>query len=169
VTQTFQAIDSGRLTLPANAARSLICPLITATVFQSMTNPSATPAQAQLRVAPSITFESTVLSDPRAVDPSTHLPYNGEITVSYTSHFVSTTLAPGASDFRQLSATRACIGGLSRQSLIQSYGLPADLADKFFQKPMTLHLNLVNGSARLVDFAEIYYGVRVLGDGLGRP
>lgn len=162
--QTFATTDVGRMTLPANSAHSLFCPQITLSVYREFDNVTAAASLASFRFQPTLTFESTVLSDPRAVDPATHLPYNGEITIAYSSDASITTLQPGALDVRQQNYTRGCIGGLNKQSLIQGYGLPADLAAKFFQKPVTIHLNVANGRAQLVDFANVFYGVRMLGD-----
>jgi hypothetical protein len=164
VVSSFQATDIGRLTLPANSAHSLICPLFTISMYQSLINPSASAALGLFQFEVSLTFESTVLSDPRAVDPTTHAPYNGELTVAYSGATTNTTLQPAAVDVRQQAYTRGCIAGINKQALIQSYGLPSDLAEKFFQQPMTVHLNLPAGSASLVDFGYVYYGARLLGD-----
>ena len=38
------------------------------------------------------------------------------------------------------------------------------MAERFFHQPLTVHLNLASGRARLVDYADLYYGVRLLGD-----
>jgi len=164
VVTNFEAIDVGRLTLPADSAHSLLCPMFTLSLYQSLSNPSAAAALGLFHFAPSLTFESIVLSNPRAIDPTTHLPYNGELTIAYSGYTTDTTLQPAAVDVRQQAYTRGCIGGLNKQALIQSYGLPADLAEQFFRQPITVHLNLPAGRASLVDFAYVYYGVRLLGD-----
>ena len=54
-------------------------------------------------------------------------------------------------------------GLVSKQSLMQNYGLSEAQARQFFKKPTTLRLN-VEGSAQFVGDASLYFGLRVVGD-----
>jgi hypothetical protein len=65
---------------------------------------------------------------------------------------------------RSHNNTRFCIGGLiSKQTLIESFGLTAAQADDFFRKPMTLRLNIIL-STTFKDPALAFYGLRLFGD-----
>jgi len=55
----------------------------------------------------------------------------------------------------------ACL--VSKQSLVQNYGLSDARARQFFKKPTTLRLN-IHGSAQFVGDASLYFGLRIVGD-----
>lgn len=161
---TFRVDDLDVLVLPARSSRSLLCHWQTPVTSYRASNPTGIAESFQFRVTPVYRIESPVLLEPGLVDPGTGLPYNGVIELGLTSMFKFQTLAPGDSSSELLTGTRMCIGGLvSRANLIQSYGLSATQADRFFREPITIRLG-ISGSARLVDSATINIGTRFVGD-----
>lgn len=164
-TTSFNYGDLGRITLPARSARSLICAVMTAQIAHGLSNTGVGNVNGIVRVRPGLVVESEVLNDPRAIDANTGLPFNGQINFGGLggSYLLSRTLVPGADDVESRSYTRFCIGGLSQRGLVEGYGLPADLAAKFFRQPITLRLS-ASGQVRQSSFLDFGYGVRLFGD-----
>lgn len=163
-TTAYAFQDLGRITLPARATKTLICASITPLYVYGLANTTAGPANAVVQFRPTLRVESTVLNDPQAIDPNTGLPYGGFIEFGQGGNLlISKTLAAGASETVSTGFTRQCIAGLSRQQLIDGYGLPASLADKFFRNPITIRVN-VSGRNTLTQFGSVVFGVRLYGD-----
>jgi hypothetical protein len=120
---------------------------------------------ARLTVVPSVTVENPVLDDPSLIDPNTGLPFGGSLLTAVTSsERFEVPLTPGQHLFQRERDSAVCIAGLvSKQSLMQNYGLSEAQARQFFKKPTTLRLN-VEGSAQFVGDASLYFGLRVVGD-----
>lgn len=156
--------DLGRITLAARATKTLICAAITPVYSYGLYNPLAGPANAVVQFRPTLRVESTVLNDPAAIDPTTGLPYGGHLDFGQGGNLlISKTLAAGATETVASSFSRQCISGLSRQQLIDGYGLSPSLADKFFRNPITIRIN-ANGRSVLGQFGSVVYGVRLYGD-----
>jgi hypothetical protein len=163
-TTAVQARDIGRIHLPARAASSLLCHSITAFPLWQFSNGTGGPGQASFSFTTGVTVESEVLNDPSLIDPNTGLPFNGAFDVAFNLIVDRQTIQPGDLVQRRQGFTRGCVGGLvSKQGLMQVYGLTAAQADDFFKKPMTLRLNATL-STRFSDNTFVFFGLRVLGD-----
>lgn len=162
---TFDLPDIGRMTLPGKTSHNILCHWTSANGVYSLFNGMGVNANARITLHPYLVVESSVLSNPLLIDPTTGLPFNGSLTtVPGTTYSDAQTLAPNARSTQRMSDSRVCIGGaISRQGLIQGYGLTSAQVDDFFRNPITLKFGL-SGSAQLVDFASLIYGVRIMGD-----
>jgi hypothetical protein len=162
---SFDLPDIGRMWLPGKSSHNILCHWTSANGVYSLLNGTGVSANGRITLAPYLRIESTVLSDPLMIDPTTGLPFNGAlVTAPGTTYSDAQTLAPNARVTRRLSDSRVCIGGaISRQGLIDGYGLTNAQVDAFFKNPMTIKFGL-RGSASLVDFASMIYAVRIMGD-----
>ena len=161
----FSFYDIGRIKLPKNASNSLLCYWFSPVLAISYDNPTAAPVVARLNYVPTVTVENAVLNDPSLIDPNTGLPFGGSLLTAVTSsERFEVPLAAGQHLFERERDSAVCIAGLiSKQSLMQNYGLSEAQARQFFKKPTTLRLN-VEGSAQFVGDASLYFGLRVVGD-----
>jgi hypothetical protein len=164
-TTTFAFDDVGHVTLPRNAANSLMCYWFSPYLQVDYANPTTTAAIAELSYVPTVTVENPVLDDPALIDPNTGLPFGGSLLTGMTSSArYEVPLAAGQHSLQRDRDSAVCIAGLiSRQSLMQNYGLSDAQARQFFRKPTTLRLN-VHGSAQFVGDASLYFGLRIVGD-----
>jgi hypothetical protein len=159
---TFDFPDLGSVALPARSSNSLICHWQTPIVVYTAYNPGTTPQEFNFRVTPYYTIESDVLDG--LSDPTTGVPYGGEIELGLTGIFTAQTLAPEAYVSDMYTGTRACIGGLiSKESLQANFGLTEAQADDFFRGPVTIRMG-IRGSALMLQDASIYIGTRFVGD-----
>lgn len=161
----FSFYDVGRIKLPRNATNSLLCYWFSPVLMIDYDNPTAAPAVARLSYVPTVTVENPVLDDPSLIDPNTGLPFGGSLLSAVTSsERFEVPLAAGQHLLERERDSAVCIAGLiSKQTLMQNYGLSEALARQFFKKPTTLRLN-VEGSAQFVGDASLYFGLRVVGD-----
>ena len=162
---TFSFTDLGHIALPEKAANSLLCYWLSPVLNVSYGNSTAAPVVADLRISPTLTVENPVLSTPGLIDPTTGLPFGGQLLTGMTSsqHF-QVPLPPGVHISERKRDSAVCIAGfLSQKALVETYGLTADQAKDFFKKPTTVRLNL-SGSARYIDAASLYFGFRIIGD-----
>lgn len=163
-TTSFNLVDVDRVVLPPRSTETIICHWQTPIVSYSAGNDTGAPAQFSVRVTPTYRIENEVLNDPALLDPNTGLPLAGSIVLPLTSINHSAQMAPGDSEFEVITGTRMCIGGLvTRDSLINTYGLSETQATRFFRRTTTIRLDLV-GHTRLVDSANINVGTRFVGD-----
>jgi hypothetical protein len=162
---SFSYSDLNRITLPAHSTNSLLCQWWTPIVTLSFANPTAAPLTARVRWSPTLTVESSVLADPTLIDPNTGAPFGGKLETSVaSSHNEAFTLAPGENRSWRDSSSRLCIAGaLSKQGLIEGYGLSAAKANDVLNHELTIRLN-VTGSVTGVDQAQLYFGLRFVGD-----
>ena len=162
---SFNYSDLNRVTLPAHSTNSLLCQWWTPIVTLSFANPTPAPVTARVRWSPTLTVESSVLTDPSLIDPNTGAPFGGKLETSVAaSHNETFTLAPGENRSWRDSSSRVCIAGtLSKQGLIQNYGLSASKANDVLNHELTIRLN-VTGSVAGVDQALLYFGLRFVGD-----
>jgi hypothetical protein len=164
-TTTFTFDDISHVTLPRNAANSLLCYWFSPFLQIDYDNPTATAVVARLSYVPTVTVENPVLDDPSLIDPNTGLPFGGSLLTGLTSsERYEVPLAAGQHSFQRDRNSAVCIAGLvSKQALMQNYGLSEAQARQFFRKPTTLRLN-VEGSAQFVGDASLYFGLRIVGD-----
>jgi len=162
---TFDLPDIGRMTLPGKTSHNILCHWTSANGVYSLFNGTGVNANARITLHPYLVVESSVLSNPLLIDPTTGLPFNGSLTTAPgTTYSDAQTLAPNARSTQRMADSRVCIAGaISRQGLIQGYGLTNAQVDDFFKNPITLKFGL-SGSAQLLDFASLIYGVRIMGD-----
>src|SRR5690606_40491118 len=107
---------------------------------------------------------SSDLDDPTLIDPSTGLPFNGQIELPLSSFAKFATIADSSYESEQFTGTRMCIGALvTRKSLQLNYGLTPAQAKQFFNKPITIHVD-IGGTAQMIESASIYFGTRFVGD-----
>jgi len=163
----FSFPDTGAsITLPGNAAHSLLCHWFSPLLMVGYENPLAQPVTATLRYSPRLRIESEVLRDPGLVDPTTGQPFDGSLTTSLSSgEQLSTVLL--AHEWRQdtMRDTSTCIGGfLTRLQLVETYGLTEAQAAEVFRKPMTIRMEIRNGFASYVPEAQLTLGLRIVGD-----
>jgi hypothetical protein len=153
------------VTLPRNAANSLLCYWFSPFLQIDYDNPTATAVVARLSYVPTVTVENPVLDDPSLIDPNTGLPFGGSLLTGLTSsERYEVPLAAGQHSFQRDRNSAVCIAGLvSKQALMQNYGLSEAQARQFYRKPTTLRLN-VEGSAQFVGDASLYFGLRIVGD-----
>jgi len=155
--------DIARITIPGKSVSNIVYQISNHTISYDMFNSGASAAQGRMSYVPSITIESDALNDPSLIDPNTGLPFNGSFTTSgIGTYSVNQTLAPGASSFLTHSYTRANTIGLSR-TFFAGLGLPSNVIDQIYKKPMTIRLN-VRITSRYVDFATILFSARFLGN-----
>ncbi len=160
----FNFPDLGRITLPGNSVKSLICHWATPTITYSFQNSTALPAVAQFRSNASYRIESEVLQDPSLINPGTAAPFAGGFDVSIPIASEFKTLAAGAVETHRILATRTCIAGLvTKASLVLNYGLTEAQAKKFFQRPVTIKVG-TNGAAIRVSNASVLISTRFTGD-----
>jgi hypothetical protein len=163
---SFDLPDLGRLTVSARSAHSLLCHWLTPIAYYRLENSDPVPEHdATFRLAPYVVVESLVLDDPSLIDPTTGLPFEGQLVASFAAtYWEQRTLGPGQTFTRQFSETRVCIEGfVNKASLMGVYGLTEAQATAVFRNPITLRFGL-RGSVALVTEASVPYGLRVVGD-----
>lgn len=162
---SFDERDIGRIELPKNSTKSLICFSVTSFPLWNFYNPEPTAATGRFRFTEGFTIENELLDGLAQIDPNTGLPFNGAIELPLGSPVLEyVTLQPGQSDLKRYINSRTCLAGIiSKRTLDEVYGLPSSVVDKFFKKPITIRLNL-SGQTSYVDFANVFYGVRFYGD-----
>ncbi len=161
----FSFSDIAHLTLPAKSAHSLLCYWFSPLLTISYNNPTATPVVAHLNYVPSVTIENSVLNDPSLIDPSTGVPFGGQLLTGLTSsEHREVPLPAGIALTERTRDSTVCIAGLVSQSaLVNTWGLTNAQAKEFFKHKTTLRLN-IDGSTQYVDSASLYFGLRVVGD-----
>ena len=163
---TFTIPDAARMVMPAKSSFSLFCHWQTPVSLAVMRNNTATPIQnARFFATPSYTFQNPVLNDPALVNPLTGLPFGGQITISALvgiRHQQS--LQPGDMVQQRDDETRACINGMiSKRQLTETYGLTDAQATNFFKNDTAITMGLTI-QATGVEFANLVYSTRWLGD-----
>lgn len=161
---SFNVPDIASITLPGKSSRSLLCHWQTPIVFYFASNDTGSPQTLQFTARPTYRIQSEVLDDPGLVDPSTGLPYGGEIRSSLLAIIKSHTLGAGEFESEYDTGTRMCIASIiSKHALINQYGLSPAQAEQFFRKPITITMGIA-GQSRMIESASIYFGTRFVGD-----
>ena len=112
-----------------------------------------------------MTIYNDALNDPSAIDPSTGLPYGGQIESGMAMSTLHTfSLANGASEMHRENYSRHCIAGLiSKSGLMNSWGLSESLAKQFFKNDTKIVFHL-RGNHNFVDSGSFFYGIRLTVD-----
>lgn len=154
------------ITLPGNAAHSLLCHWFSPVLMIEYQNPLTEPVTASLQYVPRLRIESEVLRDPGLVDQTTGQPFNGSLMTSMSSgEHLSTVLLATESRQDVMRDTNTCIAGfLTRLQLVETYGLTEAQAAEVFRKPMTIRMEVHAGFASYVSNAQLTLGLRILGD-----
>ena len=162
---SFSFQDVGRISLPKNAANSLLCYWLSPLLTVTYSNPTASNVVARLNVSPTLTVENAVLSTPGLIDPTTGVAFGGQLVTGMTSsQRFEVPLPAGITISERKRDSAVCIAGfLSRKTLTETYGLTDAQAKDFFKKATTVHLNL-SGSSQYVSDASLYFGFRIIGD-----
>lgn len=161
----FVANDVARILVPAKTANSMLCHWQTPVVVYAFSNPTGSyRPNARILVTPSYTIQNAALNDPSLINPNTGLPFGGSLTLNLVGIRHSRGLQPGDFQVERENSTRACIDGLiSKNSLVNSYGLNAVQAANFFKNDTVITMN-ITGITLAVDFATIIYGTRFVVD-----
>lgn len=156
----------GSITLPGNAAHSLLCHWFSPLLMVMYENSLAQPVTASLQYSPQLRIESEVLRDPGLMNPLTGQPFDGSLTTSISSaEHLSTVLLANEARLDVMRDTSTCIGGfLTRLQLVETYGLTEAQAVEVFQKPITIRMEVHNGFAAYVPEAQLTLGLRIVGD-----
>lgn len=161
---SFTERDLAVIKLPARSSNSLLCHALTPAFYFGFYNGTGAEQYGYVTARALITIESEVLNDPTIVNPSTGQPYGGKLETSLSTYYEDKLLPANAYESKSMFLTRNCIGGfLSKQGLIQGYGLTEAQATELFRKPITLRFGAA-GSTAMTDYLLFLYGIRVYGD-----
>lgn len=161
----FVADDIARINLPGKSANSLLCYWFSPFLNMRYTNPTGASVVAHLNYSPTLTLENPVLDDPALINEATGLPFNGSLLTGMTSsERFEVPLDPGQALNTRTRDSTVCIAGfISRKALMLTHGLTDQQAKEFFKKPTVVRLN-ISGSAQYVGDAQLYFGLRIVGD-----
>jgi len=161
----FDFDDIAHISLPAKSAHSLLCYWFSPVLTVSYNNPTPAPVVARLNYSPTLTVENSVLNDPALIDPTTGLPFGGKLITGMTaSEHLEVPLPAGLQITERTRDSAVCIaGGVSRDALVENFGLSDAQAKEFFKRPTTIRLNVAGGT-QFVDSAYLYFGLRIVGD-----
>jgi hypothetical protein len=155
--------DIGRITIPGKSVENIIYAIANHTQNVGFLNTTGGQVFSRFSFTPSITIESVALSDPSLIDPNTGQPFNGAFTTTgFGSRSTFKPLPGGAQEIETNSYSRANTPGFSRV-FFQALGLPNNVINQLYKKPMTIRLN-VRVSSQWVQFGTIAYGIRFLGN-----
>lgn len=162
---SFNFQDAARIKLPKGASNSILCYWFSPILRVTYRNVTGGRVVGRLRYSPTLTIENPVLSDPSLIDPTTGLPFGGQLLTSMSSsERFEESLEPGVIISEQSRDSTVCIGGfISHKALINNYGLTPAQADDFFASPTVVRLN-ISGSAQHVEAASLTLALRVMGD-----
>jgi hypothetical protein len=157
--------DIGRMLIPGKSANSVFCHWqspSSAFIFHNSTG--ATVTNARFAVSTTYTIENSVLNDPALIDPNTGLPFNGKFTVTISTIRDERNLQSGEVHVGRALDSRVCINGIvSRNSLVNGYGLSAAQAANFFKNDTIITLGMTVRS-RHVDDSSVIVSTRIVGD-----
>jgi hypothetical protein len=165
VATSFNSPAQDKILIPGGSAHSLFCHWqtpVTSYRFENLTG-SFQP-NAQFSYSAVYTFVNKVLDDPTLINPDTGLPFGGTLSISILSTYHTRSMQAGEYETERDTGTRVCIGGLiSRNLLIDGYGLSESEADKFFQVDTEVSM-AIQGNAQMVGSSVINIGTRLVGD-----
>jgi len=159
---SFDARDLETIVLPGKTAKSLVCHHITPFYTYNLSNATGTLTNnARISLAPYVTIYNDALNDPSAIDPSTGLPYAGQLESGMAMTTLHTfSMVDGGSETHRENYSRHCIAGLiSKNGLINTWGLSASLAEQFFKHDTKIVFHL-RGNHNFVDNGTFFYGIR---------
>jgi len=161
---TFDDRDLGSITFPGNTFKTNMYMIPSHFLDVELFNTTGVyQPLARFNYTPYITIESTALNDPRAVDPVTHVPLNGKLDINLSAaRNIDRSLFPDERIHDGFTYSRALIAGINKGGLVDM-GVPIDVSDRMFRNTMTIRMNM-RGRTRLVDFAQMFYAIRILGN-----
>jgi hypothetical protein len=163
-TTVYDEKDLAVIRLPARATRTLLCHALTEFVSRDNFNFEGAPKQLQFTGVAQLTIENSVLNDPSLINKLTGQPFNGSFTTSSTLFSENRPIADQAQEHFFFSATKLCGPGIvSRQQLIQVYGLSPTQATLFFQRPITIRMGAA-GRSQMSAGVQFLYSLRLFGD-----
>jgi hypothetical protein len=155
--------DIARINIPGKTAANVIYAIANHSIAWDFMNPTAGTFRTQMSYSPRMTIISEALNDPAAIDPNTGLPMNGSYTTTgFGTKFANPLLGAGQTENFTESYTRANTSGFSR-SFWTGLGLPNNVINKLFNKPMTIRLD-ARVAVRGVTFGQYVYTARFLGN-----
>jgi hypothetical protein len=160
---SFNFPDQVAVKLPGDRNRTLLCFSVTNLSDVTFRNDLSTPQRAMISATATVTIESDFLNDPTLIDPATGLPYAGQMRTGSSLIFDEHTIHPGDRDLKFMPSTRSCIAGNINKRQLLANGWTDGQISQFFRKPMTIRFG-ASGSARMIESANIFYGVRIYGD-----
>ena len=162
---TFDKKALVSITLPPESSSSLICHQLSPFWWYSLDNTGTNNSFGLLQLTPYVTVYNEVLYDPSAVDPNTGIAYGGKLEYSLSAQMNRYhELRPGETVTMNETYSRQCIGGLvSKQQLMNVWGLSENLASKFFKHKTVIEFHLRGRHSGLAS-ASFFYGVRLTGD-----
>jgi hypothetical protein len=162
---SFYSPAQDKILIPGGSAHSLFCHWqtpVTSYRFENLTG-SFQP-NAQFSYSAVYTFVNKVLDDPTLINPDTGLPFGGTLSIPILSTYHTRSIQAGENETERDTGTRVCIAGLiSRNLLINGYGLSDSQADKFFQVDTEVSM-AIQGNAKMVGYSVINIGTRLVGD-----
>jgi hypothetical protein len=164
-TTSFEADDLARINLPKGSTKDMIYPVLNFFHRYTLQNNTGSPQPSgEFFYTAWLTIDSAALNDPSCTDPNTSAPCGGHLQFQFGDNFfrVDHNMNPGDRERNGQNYTHAGNLGITKRSLVES-GIPQNVADKLFQGPMTIHLN-ISGAARLITTATITGNMRLFGD-----
>lgn len=157
--------DVGRMLIPGKSANSLFCHWQSPSTAYIFHNPTAAPVgSARFLVYTTYTIENPVLNDPALIDPNTGQPLNGKFTVTIGNVRDERNLQAGETQVGRPFDSRVCINGIvSRNSLVNGYGLSAAQAANFFKSDTVITMGMKVRSRYVAD-ASVIVSTRLVGD-----
>jgi hypothetical protein len=161
---SFEFFDPAwEITIPKNSVNNVIYTLVNNNVGYDASNFDSTLFPVVFSYTPRITIESEALNDPAAIDPSTGLPMNGKFTTSLTGNRFRNLRVP----LNEFTAEYDSYGSVAGRGLSRVYfeaiGLPNNVINKLFNKPMKLKFGIRGRATGPVDFAQFFYTIRLMG------
>ncbi len=155
--------DIGRINLPKNAAANVIYTIQQNLMHFRVHNPNSNQVLSTVVLMPSLTIVSDALNDPTAINPNTGMPFNGSMTVVTSQKFMGKTYEAFAQETVNDRYTTSAVRGFAR-SFFADLGLPQNVINELYKKPMTIKLNLRVTANSFVTYGYFSYGVRFLGN-----
>jgi hypothetical protein len=160
------AANVATLEIAADSTRSTVCLPTQAQISYTLKNFTADGVQrkSQLLLTHRIRVESAALNDLSLIDRFTGQPFNGALNRTLPSFSDQDYLSGLQSINRVINLGSDCTRGfLSRNALMQDYGLSESVARQILTQPLKLILS-VGGQASGVQQAQLYFGARGYSD-----
>ena len=133
-------VDPGQMVIPAKTVSDGLLFFVRQNSQIYLENDAPGDNQGRFVFRPMLTISSDAFLDPRCVDPTTNLPCNGQLTFNLLARRVNRLMHSGEWFEDTVVDSRPFF--LTRNFLTQGYGLPADLADKFFNGQIKVQMSI---------------------------
>ncbi len=150
--------DVWQITIPGKTVDNVVYPMLNNGVGHE--NFGSVTGGASIFYSPRVTIESEAFNDPAAIVDGT--PLNGSFTTSMAgSRTRSMVFVGGEADYDNY----ASVGGRGfSRAYFSALGLPQNVIDNLFKKPMTLKFGLRTNVGGAVSYAQFFYTFRLLGN-----